>query len=456
MQTRESLASTADAVNAGRSSARAECEQALERIEAGRDLNAIVAVDAVMSLQEAETVDRRLGAGEGRLPLAGVALVVKDLIWVEGRRVTQGSRLFADFVAPQDAQVVARLKRAGAVVVGIANSSEFGCKGVTANPLHGVTRHPLDPALTPGGSSGGCASAIAGGLVAAAIGTDSGGSSRRPAAHVGCVGFKPSRGAVPNGPGFPTLDIGLECLCPMAGSVADIRLLFEAMSGRRAPSTKGPSAARRLAFTPSFGLDVPVDPEIEAMLQAALATLREAGFAVERRDPTWPDGAVPADLMALQYAMLADLYGDAFERDPDLFDPDIAVQIDAGLRLDARAVSRALRLSNAITISLDATLRGVDALLSPTVPCFAWPATELGPAHIAGRTVGPRAHAAFTPFINHGGHPALSLPIGFGAAGLAAGLQICGQLHADDDLLTLAAGIEAALSRSARGGTLTH
>ena len=262
MRTLESLASTVDAVHAGRSSARAECEQALARIEAGRDLNAIVAVDPAMSLREADAADRRLEAGE-MLPLAGVTLAVKDLIWVEGRRVTQGSRLFADFVAPQDALGVNRLKQAGAVVVGMANSSEFGCKGVTTNPLHGATRHPLDPSLTPGGSSGGCASAVAGGLVAAAIGTDAGGSSRRPAAHVGCVGFKPSTGAVPNGPGFPTLDIGLECLCPMAGSIADIRMLFAAMADRPVASQKVPSLARRLAFTPSFGLDVPVDPEIE-------------------------------------------------------------------------------------------------------------------------------------------------------------------------------------------------
>lgn len=455
MQTLERLASTVDAVHARRSSARAECEQALARIEAGRELNAIVAVDAAMSHREADTVDRRLGAGE-MLPLAGVALAVKDLIWVGGRRVTQGSHLFADFVAPQDALVVARLKQAGAVVVGMANSSEFGCKGVTTNPLHGATRHPLDPALTPGGSSGGCASAIAGGLVAAAMGTDAGGSSRRPAAHVGCVGFKPSIGAVPNGPGFPTLDVGLECLCPMAGSVADISLLFAAMAGRPAFSGRPSPAGRRLAFTPDFGLDVPVDPEIAAMLEGALAALRRAGFFVERRDLAWPDSAEPADLMPLQLAMLADLHGEAFERDPDHFDPDIAVQIEAGLRLDARAVSRALRLSKAVRTRLDEALEGVDALLSPTVPCFAWPLTRIGPSHIAGRAVGPRVHAAFTPFINHGGHPALSLPIGSGSAELPAGLQICGRRHGDDDLLALAAEIEATLCRSGRGGMHTH
>lgn len=361
----ESVARIASSVRSGRSSARAECEAAFARVEAARELNAIVSIDHAISLQEADAVDRRIAAGEV-LPLAGVPIAIKDLVWVEGRRVTQGSRLFADFVAPRDATAVARLKRAGAVVVGMANSSEFGCKGVTQNPLHGATRHPRNPGLTPGGSSGGCASAIASGLVPAALGTDAGGSARRPAAHVGCVGFKPSVGAVPNGPGFPTLDVGLECLSPMAESVADAHMLFETMAGRGARPGEEAPARPVLVFSPCFGMDVPVDPEIAALLESAIDLLGTAGFVIERRDPIWPEGAEPAALMPLQHAMLADLYGEAFERSPDLFDPDIGVQIEAGLRLDARSVSRALRLSAAIRAALDTALAGADALLTPS------------------------------------------------------------------------------------------
>ena len=136
------------------------------------------------------------------MPLAGVPIIVKDNIWVEGWRITQGSRLFAEFIAPRDAIAIERLKKAGAVIVGIGATSEFACKGVTTSPLFGPTRHPLDPDLTPGGSSGGPAAAVAAGLVPLAIGTDAGGSSRRPPAHVGVVGFKPSYGAIPYGPGF--------------------------------------------------------------------------------------------------------------------------------------------------------------------------------------------------------------------------------------------------------------
>src|SRR3954469_21479069 len=190
--------------------------------------------------------------------LAGVPVVIKDNIWVDGWRITQGSRLFAEFVAPQDAIAIERLRKAGAVLVGIGATSEFACKGVTTSPLYGPTRHPLHPTLTPGGSSGGPAAAVAAGLVPLAIGTDAGGSSRRPPAHVGVVGFKPSYGAIPYGPGFaePLFDISV--IAPIPRSVADAALAFEAMAG---PDARDPDSAAvdsderrfpdlRIAFSP--------------------------------------------------------------------------------------------------------------------------------------------------------------------------------------------------------------
>ena len=123
------------------------------------------------------------------LPLAGVPIVIKDNIWVKGLSITNGSRLYADFIAPEDAIAVARLRTAGAVILGIGTCSEFACKGLTNTPLHGITRHPANHNLTPGGSSGGPAVAVATGIVPVAIGTDAGGSSRRPPAHVGVGHF---------------------------------------------------------------------------------------------------------------------------------------------------------------------------------------------------------------------------------------------------------------------------
>ncbi|UHD43791.1 amidase [Aureimonas altamirensis] len=441
----DTLSDIALAVAAGRLTAVESSAAALARIAEKRGLNAIVSIDAERTLEEAALIDRRIARDE-HLPLAGVPIAVKDLIWVEGRRITQGSRLFADFIAPADAEAIARLKAAGAVVVGIANTSEFGCKGVTTNPLFGPTLHPEDARLTPGGSSGGCASAVAGGLVPAAIGTDAGGSSRRPAAHVGCVGFKPTTGVVPDEPGFPTLGGPIGALCPMTLSVADARLLFEIMAGRAAVDAPKRPALGRIAYSPAFGMDYPINPEIADMMDDAVAALRTEGFAIDLQGPRWPEGADPAALMPLQYAGLADLYGDAFRRDPDVFDPDIAVQIEAGLRIDAAALARARELSAAIAATLDRFMRAFDAIVSPTVPCFPWPHAVLGPARIAGQEVGPRAHAALTPYANHGGIPAISIPLGRGAAGLPAGLHICAARGSDSALLGLAARMETVLT----------
>ncbi len=164
----------AASVSTERASAVETVRDALDRITTAKALNAVVTVDTERALSDAATIDRRIRLGDN-MPLAGVPVVVKDNIWVEGWRVTQGSRLFADFIAPRDAIAVERLQRAGAVVVGMGATSEFACKGVTTSLLFGPTRHPLNPELTPGGSSGGPATAVAADLVPLAIGTDAGG-----------------------------------------------------------------------------------------------------------------------------------------------------------------------------------------------------------------------------------------------------------------------------------------
>src|ERR1700750_3432258 len=158
-------------VTAGRTTAVEAAKAALGRIEAAKAMNAVGTVDPARTLADAAAVDNRQRAGE-TMPLAGVPVVVKDNIWVGGWRVTQGSRLFADFVAPQDAIAIARLRSAGAIIVGIGATSEFSCKGVTTSPLFGPTRHPLNSELTPGGSSGGPAAALAAGISPRSLRTD--------------------------------------------------------------------------------------------------------------------------------------------------------------------------------------------------------------------------------------------------------------------------------------------
>lgn len=450
----QTAAAIAEAVRTGRTSAHATVAACLERIAAGNPaLNAFVAVHTERALAEAEAVDARIKAGAS-LPLAGVPVAVKDTIWVKGCRVTQGSALFADFVAPADAIAVERLRAAGAVVVGMANSSEFACKGVTTNRLFGPTKHPLDPRLTPGGSSGGPAAAVAAGLVPLALGTDAGGSSRRPPAHVGAVGFKPSFGAIPYGPGFAEPFTGLAVMAPIARSVADAALLFEALAGA---DPRDPDSANVLpagvdvttptvAYSPRFGLDTPVDDEVAAAVDRAVERLAAAGWRVVRRDPVWPAGADETALMPLQHAGLAAIHGAAFRADPTRFDPDVGAQIERGLTLDGAAVAGALRLSGEVARALAAFLLDVDLLVGPTTPCVAWPFDRLGPETIGGMPVPPRAHAAFTPLFNHARVPAISIPCGTGRDGLPVGLQIGAARGHDRRLLAAAAAAERILA----------
>ncbi|MGY4625532.1 amidase [Bradyrhizobium sp. USDA 4486] len=439
-------------VTAGRTSAVATARGALARIEAAKSLNAVVTIDPSRTLADAAAVDDRLRAGEA-MPLAGVPIVVKDNIWTGGWRVTQGSRLFADFIAPQDAIAIERLRKAGAVVVGIGATSEFASKGVTTSPLFGPTRHPLDLALTPGGSSGGPAVAVAAGLVPLAIGTDAGGSSRRPPAHVGVAGFKPSYGAIPYGPGFAEPFFGLSVIAPIATDVADIALAFEVMGGadRRDPDSASIAqeiadiASLRIAFSPHLGLDVAVDDAVANGLVSAVERLSAAGLRIAQRDPVWPSGATEESIMPLQHAGLAALYGEALRKDPTVFDPDIAKQIERGLSWSGAEVAGALLSSTAIANAFAEFFGGIDLLLTPTVPCVAWPLAQLGPDMIGGKPASPRAHAVFTPFVNHARLPAISIPCGADRCGLAFGLQIIAARGQDRMLLQAAQEIEAIL-----------
>ncbi|UQR66896.1 amidase [Bradyrhizobium sp. C-145] len=439
-------------VAAGQMTAAEIARAALDRIEAAKDLNAVVTTDPERTLADAAEIDRSAHAGRP-LPLAGVPVVVKDNIWVGGWRVTQGSRLFADFVAPQDAIAVERLRQAGAVIVGIGATSEFACKGITTSELFGPTRHPRNPQLTPGGSSGGPATAVAAGLVPLAVGTDAGGSSRRPPAHVGVVGFKPSYGAIPYGPGFAEPFFGLSVIAPMAAEVADVALAFEAMAGLDPRDPDSAAIARdsgelsdlRVAFSPRLGFDVAVDQAVADGVSSVVEHLSAAGLQISRHDPVWPPGATEEAIMPLQHAGLAALYGEAFRKNPSLFDPNIATQIERGLSWSRAEIGAALGTSAAIANAFAAFFGKVDLLLAPTVPCVAWPLMQLGPDMIGGKPASPRGHAVFTPFANHARLPAISLPCGTDQRGLPFGLQIIARRGQDRTLLGAAQQIEAML-----------
>jgi aspartyl-tRNA(Asn)/glutamyl-tRNA(Gln) amidotransferase subunit A len=416
-------------------------------------LNAIVRFDPRAGRAEAEAVDRRIARGD-TLALAGVPFTVKDNLWVKGRPASQGSKLFADFVAPEDAVAVARLRAAGAVFLGTTNCSEFACKGNTTNPLFGPTRNPWDLARTPGGSSGGAASAVAAGLGPIALCTDGGGSTRRPAAHVGVVGMKPSAGLVPHTSGFAEPVFGNSVIGQMARSVEDIRLILDCIAAPDPADPQSPPAqlwahraaggveGLRVAFSPRLGLGFPVDTDVAASVRTAAERLAGAGVAVEETDPQWPEGASEQALMPLQLAGLASLYGERFKArawDPD---PDIGAQIEAGLRLSGVDVARALHAREALYRALSRFFERFDLLVTPTTPVAAWPIELPGPKEIEGKPVTPRGHAVFTPLFNHTYVPACSVPCGLDRQGLPIGVQIVGPRFSDARVLALAEIVE--------------
>ena len=423
-------------------------------LETNPSLNALVRFDPQMARSGALEVRRRRHADEA-MPLAGVPVIVKDNIWVEGCKISQGSRIFAGHVAPEDAIAVARLRQAGAVIIGVGNSPEFACKGVTNSPLHGPTRHPLNATLTPGGSSGGNAAALAADFAPIALGTDGGGSGRRPPAHTGTVGFKPSFGAIPYGPGFPEPFWGISVLAPMGRSVDDVAILFDAVMGADARDVEsaaieaGPVAEPRqlrAAFSRDLGLGVPIDADVDAAIADGIDRLAKAGWQIERARVQWPQGIGEASIMPLQAAGLAAIHGEVWRRKPDLFDPDIAVQIERGMSLTGADVGRALEASAAIKRTVAKLFAGCDLLLCPPAPCVAWPLTELGPKRIGGVEVPPRGHAVFTPLFNHALVPAISVPCGRGRDGLPVGLQIVGRRGRDRTVLAAAAEAERILA----------
>lgn len=426
----------------------------LERIhQANPSVNAVLDECLELIEQDLQSLEQALAAGT-HLPLAGVPVTVKDVIWVKGRSVTQGSLLYKDFVAPTDAIAVQRLKAAGAIVIGMTNSSEFACKGLTTNKLYGVTRHPRNVALTPGGSSGGSAAAVAAHFSPLSLATDAGGSCRRPAAHVGVVGFKPTFGAIPDGPGFAAVVPGIQCVAPMARTVGDVSLAFSVMAGADAHDPRSavllsdkskPIRDVKVAYSPTVGVDIPIDLEVRLAIEKAIARIRDQHVCVATADPPWPDNASEAALMPLQHTGLAYLYGERWRNSAASFDPDIGQQIARGLQYQGIEVVRARAISSDIADRLADFFTHYDFLITPTTPCVSWSLRDLGPTHINGQAVEPRSHAAFTPFFNHAGVPAISIPCGTNSENLPIGLQIVGRVGADRQVLEFAQWLEVLL-----------
>ncbi len=429
-------------------------ESVLERIDAVNPLvNAVVTRDVDGARRAAAESTRRHREGKPLSGIDGIPITVKDNIPVRGMRSTWGSRVFTNYIPEVDELPIARLRQAGGIIFGKTNCPEFTLQGYTDNMLFGPTRNPWDLTLTPGGSSGGAVSAVAAGLGPIAIGTDGGGSIRRPASHTGLIGLKPSRGRVPRANGFPAVLLDFETIGPIARSVADVKLVMDiiAPSDPRDPTSlqfrDRPFCAEvprfcRILFIPQFG-ESPVDPEIGEAVAWATDRLRDLGHRVEI-------GLAPFDISILDKAWpvisqagLAWLSricaGFAREASPPM--RELAMQ---GSRLSAADYVDALGSVRHVERQLSLAFETYDLIVTPSAAALPWQAERAFPNEIAGQEVGPRGHAVFTAFVNLVGAAGINLPCGQSKSGLPIGLQLVSRPGADGLLIGISSECEAA------------
>ncbi|WP_129769003.1 amidase [Streptomyces sp. L-9-10] len=427
----------------------------LDRIEVVQPLvNAFVRVDADAALAQAEASTARWSAREPRGLLDGVPVSVKDIFLQRGSPTLRGSRTVrAQGAWDEDAPAVARLREHGAVLVGKTTTPEFGWKGVTDSPLSGVTRNPYDPSRTSGGSSGGSAAAVALGAAPLSIGTDGGGSVRIPASFCGIFGFKPTYGRVPL---YPSSPFGtLAHAGPMTRDAADAALLMDVISGadwrdwsqlapapglsaaltdgaaggagRAGGAAGGGVKGLRIAYSPTFGNQVAVRPEVASAVRRAVGRLAELGAYIEEADPDVTD---PVEAFhTLWFSGAARLVEPFGAEQRELLDPGLREIVAAGERYSALDYLAAVDARMELGRRFGRFHESYDLLVTPTLPITAFEAGQETP-----RGSGQRRWTAWTPFtypFNLTQQPAASVPCGVDGDGLPIGVQLVAGRHAD-------------------------
>jgi aspartyl-tRNA(Asn)/glutamyl-tRNA(Gln) amidotransferase subunit A len=429
-------------------------ESVLDRLAAVNPLiNAVVTLDAAGARKAAAESTGRRCRGMARGPLDGVPITVKDNIPVKGMRTTWGSKAYADFVPAVDELPIARLRAAGAVILGKTNCPEFTQQGYTDNLLFGPTRNPWDLGLTPGGSSGGAVAAVAAGIGPIAIGTDGGGSIRRPASHTGLVGLKPSRGRVPRCDGFPAILLDFESIGPIARTVADIALVMAEIAS---PDPRDPASAIfanrplevpaprpcRVLYVPRFG-DAPVDAEIAAAVDHTVERLAGLGHRVEMGEAPFDLAAIDAAWPVISQSGLSWLC-DTLPSFEDKTTPAIQAMAASGRMIAARRYLDALLATRRLERRLVSVFETYDLVVTPSAAALPWTATQPFPLVIAGQAVGGRGHAAFSAFVNMSGCTGINVPCGLSRSKLPIGLQLVAASGGDGLLMSIAAQCEQA------------
>jgi aspartyl-tRNA(Asn)/glutamyl-tRNA(Gln) amidotransferase subunit A len=444
------LAEAADLVRSGKASPVDLTRACLDRVERlNPRLNAFITVTAETALAEARAAEAEVRGGGWRGPLHGIPIALKDLVDTAGVRTTAASAVFKDRVPAEDAFVVRRLKEAGAICLGKLNMHEFAYGGSSVISAFGPVRNPWSPDRTAGGSSAGSAAAVAARLCYGAVGSDTGGSIRQPAAYCGIVGLKPTFGRVSTRGAIP-LAWSLDHLGPMTRTVRDAGLMLAAMAGY---DPKDPASAplppvdyetargdvRKLRVglpRPYFYEDL--DPRVEAVTNAALSAL--AGLAASTIDTeieTGNDISVPvlqAEAWAFHEAMVA--------RTPERYDPQTLRRIQSGALVTTAAYVRARRKLEELRHTAGEVFSKVDVLVTPTTRVPPFTIGELqDPDELRPREL--RMLLNTRPW-NALGLPTISLPCGFTESGLPLGLQIAGPRGAEGLVLGLAQAFEQA------------
>jgi amidase len=437
------VAGQAELVRRGDVSARELVELALSRIERlDRDLNAFGAVYAERALLEAQQADARTRAGEGR-PLLGVPLAVKDEIDIGGEITSQGTGAIVTRAAA-DAEVVRRVRAAGAIVVGKTKMPELGLWPFTESVTWGVTRNPWDPERTPGGSSGGSASAVAAGMVPAALGADGAGSIRIPAACCGVFGLKPQRDRVPRAPhdsdGFHWVAFG-----SLTRSVADTGMMLDVLAGEGGFE----QAARERPGRLRVGVmkDFPVgtrgrlSDDVNGAIDSTADLLRSLGhtLAPAKIDMRVRDAPV---ILGLMFRAIHDLVGQV-ER-PQRLERRTRTFARPGALVSDRMTERLREAEGSMVERIGSVFADHDVLLTPVSSAPAAPAGVMEGRGAVATYFWETSWVPFTIMWNITGQPAASVPTGFSADGLPVAVQLVGRADDERTLLSLAAELEAA------------
>lgn len=447
----------ADAVRRRDISARELLDLHLARIaQLNPRLNAIVSLDEERARGGAAAADDHLARGLPVGPLHGLPFAVKDTHDVAGWRTTYGSPLFADHVPDRDDLVVERIRRAGAVLIGRTNVPEFAAGSHTFNRVFGTTRNPVDPSRSAGGSSGGAAAALAGGMVPLADGSDMGGSLRNPASFCGVVGLRPSLGRVPSWPSANQWQ-ATSVSGPLARDVGDAALLLSVMAGPDSrvplaladpgsafrPPLHGSLAGLRVGWTRDLGGLLEVDHRVATVVEEAGRTMVRAGAHVYSGHP---DLSLADDTFRTLRAWSFQAgFGELLRQHPGAIRESLADNIRAGKSLTGADVARAYEQRTALSETMREFFTDYDVLALPVsqVPPFA--AEEEYPTEIDGRPMADYlAWMRSSYVISVTGCPAISVPAGTTPEGWPVGLQLVAPHGRDRQLLEIASAFEAA------------